>query len=148
MTRKTGSCQCGQISIKIEVERLICYICHCTECQAQSASAFAISVPLEMKDAKISGKLNAYKRPAHSGAITSCFFCADCGTRIYHQSSNSPSKITLKGGILVGSEALQPVAHLWTKRKADWINVPASVESYLEQPEDLTAWRQLILKGD
>jgi hypothetical protein len=142
---KTGSCQCGQVSLKIQTQNFVCYICHCTECQAQSASAFAISVPLNPRDVTISGNLSVYKRPAHSGATTSCYFCSECGTRIYHQSSNSPENITVKGGVLDRSETLEPVAHLWTKRKADWIEIPLSVENYLEQPDDLTRWRQSIL---
>jgi len=93
----------------------------------------------------ISGKLSIYKRAAHSGGVTSCYFCENCGTRIYHQSSNSPERLTLKGGVLDNAESLNPVAHLWTKRKADWVELSASIEAYREQPDDLAAWRDAIL---
>ena len=144
-TTELGSCQCGAINVAIQTDRLVSYVCHCLECKKQSASAFAISVPLMAEAVTISGKMSVYTRAAHSGATTSCFFCENCGTRIYHQSSNSPERLTLKGGVLDNAKSLNPVAHLWTKRKADWVELPASVESYREQPDDLTAWRDAIL---
>lgn len=140
-----GSCQCGSIKVAIQTDRLVSYVCHCLECKKQSAPSFAISVPLKAEEVIISGKLDVYRRAAHSGATTSCFFCTNCGTRIYHQSSNSPERLTLKGGVLDNAESLILVAHLWTKRKADWVELTGSKESYLEQPDDLTAWRQSIL---
>ena len=144
-TTEGGSCQCGAIKIAIKTDRLVSYVCHCLECKKQSASAFAISVPLKTAEVTITGKLSVYTRAAHSGAETSCYFCENCGTRIYHQSSNSPERLTLKGGVLECTESLNPVAHLWTKRKADWVELPVSIESYREQPDDLTAWRDGIL---
>lgn len=38
---KTGQCQCGAIRYESTGESLALYVCHCLECQKQSASAFA-----------------------------------------------------------------------------------------------------------
>jgi len=141
-----GHCQCGAVKIIVKRDTLISYICHCHECQKQSASAFAISVPLNMSDVSFSGTLNSYKRAAASGAITQCYFCPSCGTRIYHQSSNAPNSLTLKGGILDNSQHLRPTAHLWVSRKHDWVELPEGIEAYAEQPDDLKSWRRKLLK--
>jgi len=147
MTEKTfsGGCQCGQVAYEVTCETFVAYICHCNECQRQTASAFAISIPIEMDGLRITGELNSYDRPAHSGATTKCFFCSSCGTRIYHQSSKSRGLITLKGGTMDDASELSPVAHLWTLRKHQWIAIPADLETYERQPADLSAWRDKLL---
>ena len=143
----SGRCQCGEIKISIMRDRLIAYVCHCIECQKQSASAFAVSIPLNILDISVTGKLSSYERPAASGATTSCYFCSSCGTRIYHQSSNSPDNITLKGGTINDSKNLNPIAHLWTSRKHNWINIADNIEIYEEQPDDLKLWRSKLLEN-
>ena len=38
-----GGCGCGAIRYSVTTEPLISYLCHCTECQKRTASAFGIS---------------------------------------------------------------------------------------------------------
>ena len=38
-----GGCQCGAIRYELSHGPLQLYVCHCTECRKQSASAFGIS---------------------------------------------------------------------------------------------------------
>ena len=40
----TGGCQCGGVRYEIKAAPLSLYVCHCTECQRQSGSAFALSL--------------------------------------------------------------------------------------------------------
>ena len=39
-----GGCQCGAVRYAISAAPLTLYCCHCTECQAQSSSAFGMSM--------------------------------------------------------------------------------------------------------
>ena len=143
----SGGCQCGQVKYEIACDELVAYACHCNECQKQTASAFALSVPVKLDELHITGELKSYERSAHSGAITKCLFCPGCGTRIYHQSSGSRSLVTLKGGTLDDGSELIPKAHLWTARKHNWVSLPAGAEIYDRQPTDLKVWRNKLL-GD
>ena len=143
----SGSCQCGAVHYQVTASRLVAYACHCRECQKQSASAFGLSVPVKTAEVILSGTPACYERPAASGAATRCYFCETCGTRLYHKSSSSPGILTLKGGTLNNPEALPLVAHLWTSRKHPWIALPADMEQYETQPDDLKAWRDHLLNG-
>ncbi|MFL6835047.1 MAG: GFA family protein, partial [Xanthobacteraceae bacterium] len=40
----SGGCQCGGVRYELSAEPLTVYVCHCTECQRQSGSAFALSL--------------------------------------------------------------------------------------------------------
>ncbi len=142
---KTGSCQCGSVHYELECKPITVYACHCLECQRQTASAFELSVPVRTVDLKITGNLAVYRRPADSGAFTDCRFCAACGTRIYHQSVQSPEIVTIKAGTLSDTTMLNPVAHLWVSRKQPWLVLPEGVPSFDTQPEDLRSWRDALL---
>jgi ribosomal protein L37AE/L43A len=40
-----GSCHCKSVSYEAEVDRLRVAICHCSDCQALTGSAYRVSVP-------------------------------------------------------------------------------------------------------
>ncbi|MGI9476727.1 MAG: GFA family protein [Hyphomicrobiaceae bacterium] len=147
MSEHTGGCQCGAVRYTWSSARIIAYACHCRECQKQTASAFAISVPARARDLDISGPLHAYQRSTDSGSTTNCWFCATCGTRIYHQSARAPEMVTLKGGTLDKAGELEPVAHLWVMRRHRWVQLAPDAEVFETQPEDLKAWRDALLGG-
>ena len=63
-----GSCHCGNITFEAEVDPDNVGICHCTDCQALSASAFRVGVTASEDDFKIlSGELKIYVKTAESG---------------------------------------------------------------------------------
>ena len=142
----SGGCQCGAVRYTLALEHIVVYACHCRECQKQSASAFALSVPARIADLSISGPLSAYRRSTDSGAQTTCWFCSDCGTRIYHRSARSPEIVTLKGGTLDDTSKLTPAAHLWVSRKQAWLELPELAPVFETQPDDLKAWRDRIMQ--
>lgn len=144
--KRSGGCQCGNVRYWLTTENIIVYACHCQECQKQTASAFALSVPVLRDDFMIEGPLASYDRSAASGATTSCWFCPACGTRLYHQSSGSPHFITLKGGTLDDTSDLAPVAHLWIRRKQPWLQLPGGIQTFETQPDDLKSWRERLLR--
>jgi len=61
---------------------LAVYACHCRECQKQTSSAFALSVPLAVRDLEIEGTLRSYVRATASGSQTDCWFCAGNTSRL------------------------------------------------------------------
>lgn len=140
-----GGCQCGAVRYTIKAASVIAYACHCLECQKQSASVCALSIPLCLDVLDIAGALKSYERPTDSGTTTSCWFCEICGTRVYHQSARSSQSITLKGGTLDDTGCLAPVAHLWIRSKQSWVILPPDVQAFETQPADLTAWRKALV---
>ena len=148
MSTHVGGCQCGAVRYTLTARQITAYACHCLECQKQSASAFAISVPVRARDFTVSGPLSAYERATDSDSRTNCWFCSVCGTRIYHQSARSTDVITLKGGTLDDAAKLAPVAHLWVSRRHAWIGLAADAQSFETQPADLRAWRDALVGKD
>jgi hypothetical protein len=135
-----GGCQCGQLRYVLRDRPQTVYCCHCLECQKQSASAFGMSMPVAATDIAITGKVESWERATDTGTRTRCFFCPDCGSRVYHQGSASPDILTIKGGSLDDASGLRPAGHIWVSRKQPWVMIDGDVPQHPTQPKDFQVW--------
>lgn len=132
-----GGCQCGQIRYELQSEPLTLYVCHCKECQKQSSSAFGMSMRV-LREAVVilQGQPKDWTREANSGRSVQCFFCGDCGTRLFHQRDHNPNVMNIKAGTLDDTAWLNPVGHLWIRSKQSWVITDENLLHYEEQPID------------
>jgi hypothetical protein len=130
----TGRCQCGAVRYEISAEPLQVYVCHCRECQKQSASAFGISVIVPARAFALrQGRMKTWSRPTASGGVLECMFCVDCGTRIRHANPREDT-ISIKGGSLDAPVDLTAAFHIWTSRKLPGVVIPDGATQYPEEP--------------
>ena len=128
----TGGCQCGQIRYELHAEPLAR---HCTECQRQSSSAFGMSMPVAREAVKLlKGTPKQWSRPSASGRAVVCFFCGECGTRLFHQPTRNNKITNIKPGTLDDTSWLRPVGNLWTSSAQPWITFSNDMLNYAEQP--------------
>lgn len=133
----TGGCQCGCIRYEIRSQPLTLYVCHCTECQKQSSSAFGMSMPVPREAVIIlQGQLKEWSRVSESGRQVKCSFCGDCGTRLFHFPARNPNIINVKPGTLDDTRWLQPVGNLWTRSAQKWVILSDQMLNYEAQPQD------------
>lgn len=127
-----GGCQCGEVRYRFDGAPLELTVCHCTECQRQSGSAFGMSLWIPASAfALLSGSLKFFEVVCDSGRIKSCAFCPTCGTRIYHRTDDAG--ISIKAGTLDDTSSLRPTHHYWTKRKQPWVKIPTGSTTF---PDD------------
>jgi hypothetical protein len=132
-----GGCQCGGCRYLIAGAALRLYACHCTECRAQSASAFGISLIVRVSDfALTSGTPKVWERPTASGGRLACNFCPDCGSRLFHHGSNEPENLSVKGGSLDQAPDLSEAYHIWTASKLPGVIIPPGATSFPGEPPD------------
>jgi len=93
-----GGCHCGDISYTAEVDPEKVGICHCTDCQTLSGTAFRVSVPATKENFQLTGNLKIYVKTAESGAKRAQGFCAECGTPIYATAAENPQIINIRVG--------------------------------------------------
>ena len=142
----TGGCQCGALRYEVRQAPLSVYACHCTECQRQSGSAFGLSL-LAARDAVAvtSGTPKRWRRRLDSGYAIDCVFCAECGTRLWHEPERNPAGAVVKPGTLDDTRWLDPVGHIWTSSAQRWFTIPADTVNYDAQPPELSrliaAWQ-------
>ena len=142
-----GGCQCGALRYEITAAPLVLYVCHCSECQTQSGSAFGMSLAVPSDTFSMrSGTPKTWTRSSASLHRVACAFCADCGVRIYHRPERKPDTINVKPGTLDDTTWLDPAAHLWTGSAQPWINLDDGRIRAVAQPDDFrairAAWQQ------
>lgn len=130
-----GSCQCGQVTYRVESPPVIVVACHCSECQKQSASAFGISMLLPQDALEVVGELKIWERTGDSGNVSRGHFCPDCGVRIFHSNPDLPDFIRLRPGTLSDTTIVNPTMHTWVSQKQAWVTIPDGVEQHDTQPE-------------
>ena len=94
-----GACHCGYITYVAEIDPDKAGICHCTDCQTLSGSAFRMSVPAPKEAFTItSGQPKIYIKTAESGAKRAQAFCPECGTSIYSAAPTDPQVFNIPLG--------------------------------------------------
>ena len=79
-----GGCHCGSITYAAEINPERVSVCHCTDCQTGSGSAFRTNVPCEKNSFRLlTGEPRIYVKTAESGNRRAQGFCADCGTPLF-----------------------------------------------------------------
>ncbi len=117
----SGGCQCGACRYEIASWPLTFYVCHCMECQAQSASAFGESLQIRAADLALSGPTATTTRDTATGTTIEGAFCTACGTRLVHRRGASPDVVNVRAGTLDDRSWLAPVAHIWTQSRQPWV---------------------------
>ena len=112
-----GTCLCGQIKFEANVDPETTTICHCTDCQINSGTAFGYVVgAINDSFNLLKGELSFYIKLADSGAKRELAFCGKCGTRIYAKPENGkPGFFGLRVGTIRQRKTLQPKRQAWKK---------------------------------
>ncbi|MDD9943087.1 MAG: GFA family protein [Myxococcales bacterium] len=132
---RTGGCQCGAVRYRIVGEPFILVICHCTQCQRQSGSAFGMSLIVRNEQLEVTGKLKTFARPSELGQEVVCAFCPECGTRIHHRPKKAPDTTNVKAGTLDDTTCLEPQLQVWTRDKQPWVSLACPIPDVATQPQ-------------
>ena len=118
-----GSCHCGAIRYEAEVDPGDVGICHCTDCQKLTGSAFRVTVAAEEADFRLTaGQPKLYVKTAESGAQRVQAFCADCGSPIYATSvGDGPKTYGLRVGTIHQRQELAPAQQVWRRSALPWV---------------------------
>ena len=118
-----GGCHCGQITYEAEIDPEKVIICHCSDCQSLSGSAYR-SVVFTVKDGfrLLTGELKTYIKMADSGNERTQTFCPNCGSPIYASSvGDGPKVYGLRVGSVRQRDELVPKAQYWRHSAQDWV---------------------------
>jgi hypothetical protein len=125
-----GRCHCGAITVEAEADPEKVAICHCTDCQTGTGSAFRISIPVPGATFKMTGKPATYlKTTAESGKPRLQAFCGSCGSPIYSTTPGEGQQASymVRVGILRQREQLRPRRQQWFRSARAWVTDLASL---------------------
>ena len=130
-----GACHCGLITYEAVVDPAQVGICHCTDCQTLSGSAFR-TYALTRGDAfrLLTGQPKLYVKTGESGAKRVQAFCPECGTPIYSSAPDDPKVFSIRAGTARQRDRLVPKRQIWCRSEQAWLNDLGAIERVPEQP--------------
>ncbi len=131
-----GACHCGFITLEGEADPERTTICHCTDCQAGSGSAFRVSVPVPGTSLRISGQPTTYlKTTAESGTPRLQAFCPRCGSPIYSTSPGEgvQASYMVRVGLLRQRREFVPRRQNWFRSALPWVTTLGAIRSNEKQ---------------
>ncbi|HTV35838.1 MAG TPA: GFA family protein [Xanthobacteraceae bacterium] len=130
--RIDGTCHCGFITIEGDADPERVQICHCTDCQTGTGSAFRVSIPVPGAAFKMTGQPTLYvKTTADSGRPRVQAFCPKCGSPIYSTTPGEGAQpsYTVRVGILRQRDQLTPRRQNWFRSARSWVGDLAAIPS-------------------
>jgi hypothetical protein len=128
--RIDGTCHCGFITVEGEADPERTQICHCTDCQTGTGSAFRVSIPVAGTAFKMTGQPTLYvKTTAESGKPRVQAFCPKCGSPIFSttQGDGVQPSYTVRVGILRQRDQLMPRRQNWFRSARTWVTELAAI---------------------
>jgi len=126
-----GSCHCGAIGFEAEIDPDRVRICHCTDCQQLSGTAFRVTAPCnESAFRLLRGEPKIYIKIADSGRRRQQAFCGDCGSPLYATSDEPGGNRTLglRVGALAQCSELAPRRQFFARSILPWLpRLPGSI---------------------
>jgi hypothetical protein len=129
-----GACHCGYITYVAEIDPERVGICHCTDCQTLSGSAFRTSVSAPKESFSLrGGQPKIYIKTAESGNKRVQAFCPECGTPIYSAAPTDPQTFNIRVGTARQRAELKPKSQGWCRSARDWVMDLKSIKQFPKQ---------------
>ena len=127
-----GGCHCGAIRYEAEIDPGGVGICHCTDCQRLTGTAFRVTVAAEEANLRFtSGTPKIYVKTGSSGAKRAQGFCADCGSPLFATSvGDGPKVYGLRVGTIRQREELKPSRQVWRRSALPWVPAFDELETH------------------
>jgi hypothetical protein len=134
-----GGCHCGQITFEAEVEITKFAICHCSECQTLTGTAFNTALPVSAaKFVLLTGEPKTYVKTAEqSGRKVLRTFCGNCGSPIYRHSLLDPSIFRIGIGSIKQRAAFEPALQVWKCSALPWVDSISDLPAFERNPENI-----------
>jgi hypothetical protein len=132
-----GRCHCGYVTYEAEIDPDKTLICHCTDCQTLSGSAFrVVAYTRENAFTLLSGELKAYVKISESGNKRPQSFCPECGTAIHATAAGEGPKVySIRLGSVRQRDQIVPKTHVWFRSAQPWVSDMGSMRKIEKQPQ-------------
>ncbi|MBB35287.1 MAG: aldehyde-activating protein [Hirschia sp.] len=126
-----GGCACGKVRYRLEAAPMFVHCCHCTWCQRESGSAFALNALIEMDNVTLQGEEAPFlvETPSASGRGQKIHRCANCQVALWSHYSH-PHVAFIRVGTLDDKSTITPDVHIYTTTKLDWVTLPEGARSF------------------
>lgn len=128
----SGGCACGAIRYTLDLAPYAVNCCHCTDCQREGSSAFAVNAAIETTALHMTGPepLTVHLASA-SGAGQVVRRCPQCHTALWsHYGALGTRAAFVRAGTLDDPALCPPNAQIWTQSKLPWVVLDPAIPAF------------------
>ena len=119
-----GQCHCGNIRYEAEIDPARVSICHCTDCQALTGSAYRVTALTARDNIRVTaGAPKVYAKTGDNGLTRLQYFCPDCGSPLFTAGEGAEAgDWGIRWGSIRQRRELVPRRQIWCRSAAPWIH--------------------------
>ena len=134
MARIEGGCLCGRVRYSADAEPAFAGVCHCSDCQKFSGSAFSTVVALPAPALKTIGTLKTFTKPGSSGQAVHRRFCPECGSGLIDEADALPGVAMINAGTLDDPSWVKPVSEIYCDSAQPWVQLSGEMARFANRP--------------
>lgn len=142
-----GRCTCGKIGYRMRRGPLFTHACHCSWCQRESGTAFALNAMIETENLDVLGEVEEIVTPSASGKGQILARCPACKVALYsHYAGMGRLMAFVRVGTLADPAACPPDIHIFTSTKLPWLRLEGAVPAVAEFYDRKAFWPEESLE--
>lgn len=136
MTSYEGGCTCRHVRYRMTSKPMFVHCCHCTWCQRETGTAFALNAMIEADRVELlGGEVEAVDTPSNSGKGQKISRCPKCRIAVWSNYAGAGDAVRfVRVGTLDEPARVPPDIHIFTSSKQPWVilppDAPAAAEYY------------------
>lgn len=144
----TGRCTCGGVRFTLGDAPMIVHCCHCTWCQRETGSAFALNAVLETARIEVTrGAPVTVVLPSASGKGQRMLRCPECQVTLWsHYAGAGEALAFVRVGTLDERAAFPPDIHIFTSTRLPWVAIPEGARAVPEYYSAAEVWPEASRK--
>ena len=133
-----GGCTCRAVRYRMLTRPLFVHCCHCTWCQRESGTAFALNALIEAERILLlEGEIEIVHTPSLSGRGQRISRCSQCRIAVWSNYAGAGDRVHfVRVGTLDQADLLPPDIHIYTASRQAWVKLPAdtpAVEAFYDR---------------
>jgi hypothetical protein len=134
MVQIEGGCLCGRVRYSADVDPAFVGVCHCTDCQKFSGSAFSTVIGMPAPALKVTGTLKTFTKSGGSGRPIHRSFCPDCGSGIMDEADALPGVAMVNAGTLDDPGWVKPTSEIYCDSAQPWVDLGGEMTQFAKGP--------------
>ena len=134
MARIAGHCLCGKVHYAADMEPKFVGVCHCTDCQRFTGSAFSTIIAVPTEALKVSGALKTFSKTGDSGKLIHRRFCPECGSGIFDEANALPGIAMVNAGTLDDRSWVKPQSEIYCDSAQPWVQLGGELKRFAKLP--------------
>ncbi|TAN56426.1 MAG: GFA family protein [Betaproteobacteria bacterium] len=137
-----GACTCGAVRYRMTGKPLFVHCCHCSWCQRETGSAFALNAMIESdRVVLLQGDPEVINTPSNSGKGQRIARCPSCRIALWSNYAGAGDAVRfVRVGTLQEPDRLPPDIHIFTSTKLPWVVLPPDQPAVPEFYDLKTYW--------